>query len=65
MTAYDSVKARITALVDELLAANPTVDWTIYVTGHSLGGALATLSAFDFATRRYVALIPPPFVAPD
>jgi putative lipase involved disintegration of autophagic bodies len=26
--------------------------WAVYVTGHSLGGALATLSAYELAMRR-------------
>eukprot|EP00884_Botryococcus_braunii_P003299 jgi/Botrbrau1/12970/Bobra.154_2s0020.4 len=51
VTAYDSVKARIMSLVDEVMDQKPEAEWTVYVTGHSLGGALATLSAFDFATR--------------
>lgn len=53
--AYDAVHMRVLSLVEELTStgAGP---WEVYVTGHSLGGALATLCAYELATRRWVCL---------
>lgn len=51
--AYDAVHVRVLALVEELTSEGDA-PWTVYVTGHSLGGALATLSAYELATKRYV-----------
>jgi nuclear pore complex protein Nup85 len=40
-------------LVDQLTAdASYEKPWDVAVTGHSLGGALATLCAYDLAGRR-------------
>ncbi|GAQ78458.1 hypothetical protein KFL_000130400 [Klebsormidium nitens] len=55
LRAYDSVRRRIVAILeamtrDDLESQAPdesTGTWTIYITGHSLGGALATLLARD------------------
>lgn len=52
LTAYDSVRADIHALVDALLE-DEKEPWTIYLTGHSLGGALATLCSFDLALSTW------------
>jgi nuclear pore complex protein Nup85 len=53
LTAYDSVKVKVLRLVDQLTAgATAEQPWEVYVTGHSLGGALATLCAYDLAGRR-------------
>jgi nuclear pore complex protein Nup85 len=53
LTAYDSVKVKVLRLVDQLTAdASEDRPWDVYVTGHSLGGALATLCAYDLAGRR-------------
>lgn len=49
LEAYDSVKVRVGQLVDALVGDGK--DWKVLVTGHSLGGALATLAAYDLATR--------------
>jgi pimeloyl-ACP methyl ester carboxylesterase len=49
MRAYDSVRRRVlTALVDARRVA-PGQSWRVVVTGHSLGGALATLCAAELA----------------
>jgi nuclear pore complex protein Nup85 len=53
LTAYDSVKVKVLRLVDQLTAdASKDKPWDVFVTGHSLGGALATLCAYDLAGRR-------------
>lgn len=51
--AYDAVHLRVLTLVEELTSAG-NEPWEVYVTGHSLGGALATLCAYELATRRYL-----------
>ncbi|XP_061990765.1 uncharacterized protein LOC133709147 isoform X1 [Rosa rugosa] len=55
--AYDSVRIRIISLIklaigyiDDL--AEPLHRWHVYVTGHSLGGALATLLALELASSQ-------------
>ncbi|KAK9829841.1 hypothetical protein WJX72_008191 [[Myrmecia] bisecta] len=53
LTAYDSVRARVMNIVDEVLDDGTDEPWQIHVTGHSLGGALATLCAFELVARRY------------
>lgn len=60
LTSYDSIRPQILSIVDALLAdrmeqeMNTKKCWSVYVTGHSLGGALATLCAYDLAARRHV-----------
>lgn len=61
--AYDSVRARVFAAVDDCVSVSDSASggddtggtdddkkngWHVFVTGHSLGGALATLFALDF-----------------
>ncbi|KAH1096254.1 hypothetical protein J1N35_013175 [Gossypium stocksii] len=57
LSAYDSVRIRIISLIkasigyiDELL--KPQHRWQVYVTGHSLGGALATLLALELSSSK-------------
>jgi hypothetical protein len=53
LSAYDSVRAKVLSLVDTLTRdASPGDPWVVFVTGHSLGGALATLCAYEMAGRR-------------
>lgn len=52
--AYDAVHVRVLTLVEELTSTGDG-PWEVYVTGHSLGGALATLCAYELATRRCCA----------
>jgi nuclear pore complex protein Nup85 len=52
--AYDSVKGVIRTVLDDLCrrpAERGGQALRVYVAGHSLGGALATLCAWDLATR--------------
>lgn len=46
---YNSVWSTVMELVYDVTEWSE--DWTICVTGHSLGGAIATLCAFEFANR--------------
>lgn len=49
LEAYDSIRMKVFNVVDQITKRDE--EWTIYVTGHSLGGALATLCAYELATR--------------
>ncbi|CAB4261923.1 unnamed protein product [Prunus armeniaca] len=57
LSAYDSVRIRIISLmklaigyIDDL--AEPLHKWHVYVTGHSLGGALSTLLALELSSSQ-------------
>jgi hypothetical protein len=53
LAGYDSVKKPLIALVDKLTTSSDVDEkWRVMVTGHSLGGALATLCAYELASRR-------------
>ena len=54
LRAYQSVRVEILQTIDATLA-DETEKWTIYCTGHSLGGALSTLCAYDIANRPMTA----------
>ena len=46
-------RAQVLTLVDQITAgASPSAPWRVFVTGHSLGGAIATLCAFELAGRK-------------
>jgi hypothetical protein len=47
--AWLSVRQRVISIVDTCTERDSA--WEIQTTGHSLGGALATLAAFTFASR--------------
>ena len=51
LKAYDSVRAKVMAVSEEVMGGEPR-SWQVYVTGHSLGGALATLCSYELANRR-------------
>lgn len=53
LKAYDSVRAKVMAVSDEVMCDEPCA-WQVSVTGHSLGGALATLCSYELANRRCV-----------
>lgn len=50
--AYDAVKDAVVDVVDSITGGSS--DWKVYLTGHSLGGALATLSALHMASKEYL-----------
>ncbi|XP_042517120.1 uncharacterized protein LOC122091317 isoform X2 [Macadamia integrifolia] len=56
LSAYDSVRTRIMSLVKLAIGfvdgAEVVNKWHIYVTGHSLGGALATLLALELSSSQ-------------
>jgi nuclear pore complex protein Nup85 len=49
--AYKAVQAEVIQVVDAITAGEGK-EWSIFVTGHSLGGALSTLGAYELATRQ-------------
>ncbi|CAN1759964.1 Probable feruloyl esterase A [Linum perenne] len=57
LSAYDSVRIRIISIIKAAIgyeedAADPPLKWHVYITGHSLGGALATLLALELSSSR-------------
>ncbi|CAH2079347.1 unnamed protein product [Thlaspi arvense] len=57
LSAYDSVRIRIISLLKMAIGyiddvADGEDKWHVYVTGHSLGGALATLLAIELASSQ-------------
>ena len=52
LEAYDSVHQKVLCVVDEVVADDCGEPWWVMVTGHSLGGALATLCAYELTARR-------------
>ncbi|KAF0694956.1 Aste57867_14179 [Aphanomyces stellatus] len=51
-TAYSTIRHDLKRILRDTIASMPTSDVQIYFTGHSLGGALATVAAFDIATDQ-------------
>ena len=51
LQAYDSVRAKVMAIADDVFGHEPHT-WQACVTGHSLGGALATLCSYELANCR-------------
>ncbi|XP_024986847.1 uncharacterized protein LOC112522024 isoform X4 [Cynara cardunculus var. scolymus] len=57
LSAYDSVRTRIISLIKAATGyqddgADQASKWHVYVTGHSLGGALATLLALELSSSQ-------------
>lgn len=57
MRAYNSIRESILRVIYDLTGWEEK--WTVCITGHSLGGALATICAFECANRRFT----PPLTA--
>jgi len=53
LKAYICIQKEVADIVRQVVHQNATKEakWTCYVTGHSLGGALSTLCAFDLAMQ--------------
>ena len=47
------MRAKVMAVADDVFGDQPHT-WQAYVTGHSLGGALATLCSYELANRRWI-----------
>ena len=60
LTAYDSLRPALLSMLGRVLEEEPEggdeaqLGWRILLTGHSLGGALATPCAWDTSHRAYV-----------
>lgn len=57
LSAYDSVKTRLLSLIKQAVGCidgdvEPPGRWHVYITGHSLGGALATLLALELSSSQ-------------
>ena len=60
MTAYQSIRQSVLGMVYNITGWDNR--WTVCITGHSAGGALATLCAFELANRKFAhfTLMSPP-----
>lgn len=53
LAAYDSVRSKVSRVVAQVTASRSADNpWQVFITGHSLGGALATLAAYEMAGRK-------------
>ncbi|KAJ8451194.1 hypothetical protein Cgig2_013966 [Carnegiea gigantea] len=57
LSAYDSVRPRLMSVIKKAIgfiggASGPQFKWHVYCTGHSLGGALATLLALELSSSQ-------------
>jgi pimeloyl-ACP methyl ester carboxylesterase len=50
---YDATSAIVAAIAGEVLRLNPTGSKKVYVTGHSLGGAMASIGAWIMQAQPY------------
>jgi hypothetical protein len=51
LDAYCSVAAEIREILLQVIGGTSPGQWTVFTTGHSLGGALSTLAAFELAAK--------------
>lgn len=51
MQSYIAVKKPLLRLLNEIMDVGDNKPWHIYLTGHSMGGALATLAAYELSVR--------------
>ncbi len=49
---FPTLGAQVVRLLDVLTGTGEKGVWRVLVTGHSLGGALATLCAYELAARQ-------------
>eukprot|EP00884_Botryococcus_braunii_P017013 jgi/Botrbrau1/3996/Bobra.0016s0008.1 len=60
LEAYSAVQARIVSMAREIMKDDGSEQpWKLYVTGHSLGGALAILCAYELKSTRWEGLPQP------
>jgi len=51
LTAFKSIRKRVIATVYDTMMVAPEKKWKVHITGHSLGGALATLCSYELAAK--------------
>ncbi|KAG1678518.1 hypothetical protein FOA52_014552 [Chlamydomonas sp. UWO 241] len=52
LEAYDSVRMQVVRMLDQITGTGEAGEWRVLITGHSLGGALATLCAYELSQRQ-------------
>ena len=60
LQSYLTVQKPLLRLLDEIMDVDDDEAWHIYLTGHSMGGALATLTAYELSVCCQLASATPP-----